>query len=177
MAEEVNAEEQEGGKKTSSIVRTAIIVGLLVLVPACLAMVTYLFVISPLLPEDEAGAPEDEVENPFPEGIVTVAFEEAQASLITDGDGAAPLLIYKISVAVDSAGTEAVLTANMDWFTAMLGRLHRNRTRAELNDPVMEETILKQAKQEANRLLRQLDPEGGGEVLHVLYTKFAIYDL
>ena len=157
--------------------RTALIVAAVIMIPAALGLTTFLYVLRPLLAQEAAPAVE-EYRDIIPPGVVMVDFEEAQATvLMEDPAMAAPLLMYRVSMAVSSPMARALIEEKKSWFSAMLSKLHRNRTRTELNDPFVQDNILRQAKQEANLLLKKLSPGSNFEVIDVMYTKYAIIDL
>lgn len=172
------AEPQEPPKKSAaSLVRMLIAVAAVIVIPAALGLSTFFFVLRPLLAQD-AQEPVQEQLDIIPPGVVMVDFDESQATVLTeDPNMAAPLLMYRVSMAVSSLAAKSLVEEQKSWFNAMLSKLHRNRTRAELNDPFVQDNILRQAKQEANLLLKKLAPKGSFEVIDVMYTKYAIIDL
>ena len=178
------AEEQVEAPKKSPLMRYAMTGGMVVLVPMILALVLCQFVLRPLLAPAEGAehdAHEEEhhaVEGVFPEGSMPIEFPEAQAAVLPDEPQlAAPILLYRVAMVCADEHSHHLIEYNMVYFTAMLDKLHRNRTRMELNDPQVQETILKQARQEANTLLKRLDPKGHGEVLEAMYVKFGLIDI
>lgn len=202
------ADDKKAAKGGSNLMGTLVTLAIVIIVPAVLAGVAVKFVVMPLVAspadtsqEEEAKKAEEEKkkEETSLEGAVAYDFKEAQASVIPDTpDSAAPLLLYQVSMACNHAGTAELIKSKESWFISMLAKLHRNHTRAELNDPYVEDTILRQAKQEANDLLKRCGsvPEGGGgegghggggaavpedagppEVLEVMHIKFAVVDL
>lgn len=198
------ADEKKAAKGGSNLVGTLVTLAIVILVPAVLAGVAVKFVVMPMMvsPEEKAKEEEQKAEEEHKEeatlaGAVAYDFKEAQASVVPDTpDSAAPVLLYQVSMACNHAGTVELIKSKESWFISMLAKLHRNHTRAELNDPYVEDTILRQAKQEANDLLKRCGPipEGGGgekkeggaaipedagppEVLEVMHIKFAVLDL
>lgn len=178
MAEEQNGEEQEP-KRLSPLIKTIVAVGLSVLIPAILGIVTFNLVLRPMLAGGKEEEPAETIGAISPD-VVTVKFDEAQATVLAEDPNApSPLLIYQVAMACANPDTKTLIEDEnrKDYFTAMLAKLHRNRTRAELNDPYVQETILKQAKQEANQLLKKLAPAQDFQVIDVMHIKYAIYDL
>jgi len=172
MADE--AANKEGGSK---FLGTLIISGIMILLPATLALGLYVFVISPMLAEPET-APVEEVSDLLPATVQTVDFPEERASVQTqDPNEAAPILIFQCSVACANLPTVEIITKHQAWFQAKFLELHSNRTRQELSDPHVKQAILRQAKQEANALLKRLSPLPELEVLEVMHLKYAVYDL
>ncbi len=157
--------------------RTLLIAAVVIVIPAALGLSTFLFVLRPLLVQDVSPPVNEQIEV-IPPGVVMVDFEESQATVLTEDPAvAAPLLMYRVSMAVSSPTARALIEEKKSWFSAMLSKLHRNRTRAELNDPFVQDNILRQARQEANLLLKKLAPGSNFEVIDVMYTKYAIIDL
>jgi hypothetical protein len=174
MAQETNAPAKSG----SPLLRWLILGGFVVLVPTVLALLVFQFILRPMLSGEAPAAPEPVVEGVIPAGAVPLEFAEVQSSVLPDSpDVAAPLLMYRIAMICDGPETSALITAQMVYFQAMLDKLHRGRTRQELNDPQVQATILKRAEQEANTLLKRLAPDLDHTVLEVMYTKFGIIDI
>lgn len=175
MAEELD----DGGKKKSSPLNLLIMGGLVLVVPLTLALLVFQFVLSPMLGGEEPAAPvKPVVDNAYPAGAMAFEFEEVQAAVLPDDpDLAAPVLLYRVAMVCKDQLTNDLVSQQQVYFTAMLDKLHRNRTRSELNDPLVQETILKQARQEANTLLKRLAPEAELEIIEVLYVKFGMIDL
>ncbi|MCF6283839.1 MAG: hypothetical protein L3K26_01420, partial [Candidatus Hydrogenedentes bacterium] len=108
----------------------------------------------------------------------SVKFEEQQISVQTDDpDVVAPLLIEKITLVCQDEATIAMVGLHKDHFAAMILKLHQGRTRTELSDPLVKNSILEQIKQQANNLLGRLSPEMELKVLEALHVKFMIVDL
>lgn len=177
MPDEKKIDEKAAKTESSPLIRRILLLSMFILIPVVLAVATVYFVLNPMM-APPADSTDEEVVDVIPPTAMTVEFDEVQATVRTEGpDEAAPVLVYKIAMAVSDPATAAVIEAKKAWFSSMLGKLHRNRTRSELNDPYVEETILKQAKQEANLLLKKLDPGVKHEVLEVMHLKYAIFDM
>ncbi len=176
MADE-QQEPTPAPKASSSLVKSLIILGIVILVPAILGLVTFQFVLRPMLGKDSTTQTEFEYDV-IPPTAVTLEFQEDQVSVLTDDPNvSSPLLIYQIAMVCKNAQTASLIQDRLPHFRAKILQLHRNRMRSELNDPYMQDTLLRQSRQEANILLRQFDPHGSQEVLDVMYTKFTIFDL
>ncbi len=197
MADAKKTEEKEAPapKQSSSLVKYILLAAVMVLVPAGIAVALVLFVVQPRLaaPAEKTKHAETMEEEAFPAEAFTVDFDEAQANVMTENPNApAPILTFAVSMVMtggkagESGGGHGggggdarvkLIKDKQSFFTALLGKLHRNRTRKELNDPQVQESILKQAKQEANVILKKLYPEQNIQVIEVMYTKYAIFDL
>ena len=176
MADAQDAEPKDK-KASNAMVGTAVRLGLIILVPAVLALLLFFFLVKPMLAPTDLSAPADQVDT-IPATAVTITFDETQATVLTDNAaGPAPLLVYQVAMACSDSPTMATIEGKKAWFTSMVNRLHRNRSRAELNDPTVQEAILRQARQEANQLLKRLAPGASGEVIEVMHLKYTIVDL
>ena len=176
MAEEENV-EQQAPSRASKLIRSVVTLGIVILVPMILALLAVNFILLPMLAEEPADQDTPE-ESGLPADAVIVEFEEDRASLVAQSpDESAPLLMYQVAMAVDSTGTATLIENKKPLFRAMLSELHRNRTRSELNDRYIQDTILEQARQKANQLLRQLAPNAEHTVYKVMYTSYTILDL
>ena len=174
MAEEQNEDQEQ--KKSSPLLMNLIMVAAVVLVPAILGLVTFKFVLMPALDTGEEEAL-TEVTDLISADVVIVDFDEAQATVNAGADTVPPVLIYKVALACANAETAQLILARKSWFTSMIGKLHRNRTESELSDPIIQESILKQVKQEANRLLKKFAPDDAMQVIQVMHVKYAIFPL
>jgi len=176
--EQKDLQNADQGKKSSPLLMNLIIMAVVILVPAILGLVTFMFVLRPAL--NQGGEEEEvstEVVDTIPATVVVIDFEEAQASVNVGPDVTPPILIYKVAMACANQETSDMITARMSYFTSMIGKLHRNRTEAELSDPIIQESILKQARQEANRLLKKFAPDGSMEVIQAMHVKYAIFTI
>jgi len=181
MAEEKTSEQQVQ-KSGNSVLRIVILGGVSVIVPAVCAILVFLFVLRPMLVQgDKEGQGSNyttQAEETIPPTAVIVKFDEAQATVITpNNESPAPLFIYQVAMSCSDARVANVIESKKEYFTAMINKIHRNKTRAELNDPAVQESLLRQTKEEANQLLRKLSPGLSGSVLEVMYLKYTIVDL
>jgi flagellar basal body-associated protein FliL len=176
MAEDKNP-DQEGAKKGSGLVMKIVGGLLVVVVPAVLAVLVWLMILQPLM---QAG-PEAPVETPtdlIPATHAMVEFDEVNLPILPDDpDTAAPLLTYQVAMACSSPEVQLVINNNLSWFIAKINELHQNKTRSELNDPYVKNTLKKQIRQEANTLIQRLVPDLDGEVIEAMYLKYGIMDL
>ncbi len=157
------------------------IVVMLVLVLGSMAggMALYKFVIGPRI-DGEKPAQHAEENDAIPENSKAVDFDEMQVA-VKSPDPKAPtaVLLYKVSMICANEETEKLVTENKQWFVSMLDELHRNRTAEEINDPAVEKSMLDQAKEQANSLLRRLQAKPNPEikVVQVLHLKFTVFNL
>lgn len=177
MAEELN--EEAGGEKKSSLMGTIILLVIALLVPALLGLGLYMVVLKPKLTMETTAAatPTDDIP-PFPETMQTVVFDETHVTVQTeDPDLAAPLLIMQVALSCADGPTSALIDSKKEYFAAEILSVHQGRTRAELNDPLVQNSILEQIRQRSNILLKRLSPKMEMTVLKAMYLKFAIMDL
>lgn len=157
-----------------------IVMLVLVIVSAIGGMAIYKFVLAPKLEGNDKKAKVEEESDVIPAEAIAFDFPEATAA-VANSDPNAPnaVLIYSVSLVCENEETKALVEKNKQWFTSMLSDLHRNRTKEELNDPAVEKSILEQAKEQANGLLRRLQPEGKEEmkIIQALHLKFSVFVL
>lgn len=180
----------EDGAGKSGLVKILAMVGGVVILPCVLVGVLYVFVLAPRLhPADDAHAAEAakaEEEAHAEEGgemagAGAIEFEDESVNIMPDAPGGkAALLNYKCAIVVNSAELVEQLgdKTKKPFFSSILLKLHSNRTKAELNDPRVKESILRQAKQECNSLLKRLLPEDKeAQIVQVLHVKYTIFEL
>ena len=189
------AEGAEGAGGKSGLVKTIVMVALVVIVPLALVGVVYTFVLAPRLQPAEAAEGGEhaaeahaEEEHAAEAGghdemahAAAIEFEDESVNVMPDAPGGKPaLLSYKCAIVVNSHELELVVgdKAKKPFFSSILLRLHSNRTKTELNDPRVKESILRQAKQEANAMVKKLLPEDAeAKVLEVLHIKYTIFEI
>jgi flagellar basal body-associated protein FliL len=145
-----------------------------VVVAAAGAVAVYLFVLSPRLnpqAEGEETIPQDAQWLELEEGVVSIEREDA--------DIPASTLLYQVSLHCANEKTVGLIQEDMPWFLNMIRRLHSNRTREEVDDPLVVESIEKQALAKANNRLEQLQeaPEEDVRVIEVIHKKFVVTDI
>ncbi len=175
---EENAPEQGAAKPSKK--SSGLIVALVVLLVAAVGgFITYKFAVAPRFNKPEE--PPVEAENDaIPPTSVGVDFPETQAAVRQDDpNGVNSVLMYSCAFMCSNAETRELVEKNKQWFISKLDELHRNRTKAELNDPQVEKEICRLALEEANSLLRRLQEKPNEEihVIEVLHLKFAVFDL
>lgn len=176
MAEEQNAEQEE--KKSSTLVKNLIIFGVAIAVPAIIAVGIFQFVLKPSFGNDDEADKAPDVKDPLPMSMTEVVFADIQVSVRTeDPDMVAPLLIAGVTLWCRDEAASSVVDGRKNKFAAMILKLHQGRTRSELNDPLVQNSIREQIKQQANILLRRLNPEAELEVLSAEHLKYTVVDL
>jgi flagellar basal body-associated protein FliL len=177
MAEDQNAEASTG-KKSSSLIKYGILLTIAILLPATVGLLMFNFLIKPrLAPPPETAAPADDLPA-FPADMQTAVFDEMRVSVQTeDPDLMAPLLLIKVALSCKDSATLAVVEGKKEYFAAEILAIHQGRTRAELNDPLVSNSILEQIKMQANNLLKRLMPEADLTVLKAMYLQKMVVDL
>lgn len=162
-------EEQKAAKGKSSL--TPILIGVVAVLGAVVvAIVVFNFVLRPRLTDAPASAKVEKHESTIPATAVTVPFDEAFTTVIMPSpDMPASTLLYKVSLECSNQAAADKVKANMARFTAIIRKMHSYKSRQELDDPLVEQSIEKQIQQEANRILKELPTpsaaaggEGGG---------------
>jgi len=110
-----------------------------------------------------------------------VDFKGLRASvLVEESELSSPALLqYSVALACANQKTALLVESWNQMFVAILVELHDSRTKAELNDPVVKESILRQAKQEANALLKRVQEKEDPtvEIIEVMYTEYTVIEL
>lgn len=180
MADEVKAEEQEktgsgGGGKLKKIL---VIAGAVIL-PVIAAAVVFMFVISPMLNKSNEDKEDEKKEIKIPITVVTVRFDSAFATVLkSDPELPASQLMFTVDLECLNTTTQNLVMAHRPRFTHMINSLHEFRTREELDDRLVKETIEKQILQKANAILRQLQEEPTDEikVTAVFHVQWVVHD-
>ncbi len=175
----------EAAKQGSSPLLFAIIAGIVVMVMAIAGLLVYQFVLAPRLGADDMEADGtgssgvlDTGDDTIPPNVATMTFPDMTVSVIPgDPNQPAPILMFQVALAVEDAATLPVIENNMSWFTSAISDLHQFKTREELNDPIVKQSLLRQARQEANNLLRQLTGSEEHRVVRVMHTQYTVMDL
>lgn len=177
MAEDPKVEEG-GAKKSSPILKHLILLGIAILVPVIIGLLAYKFFVAPKLGmEVMVEAPVDDFP-PFPATMVAVDFDKMNVSVQTeDPDLIAPLLIMQVSLSCADDMTAAKIMEKKQYFAAEILKLHQGRTRKELNDPLVKNSILEQIRQRSNILLKRLSPDMDLKVLEAMYVEFTVMDI
>jgi hypothetical protein len=166
--------EEQAAPRGGSILRMLIFAGIIILIAAIAALLVFRFVLQPMLnPPEEIEVPADQL----PATMVTVNFSQDQVSVIPDDpDMPTPILIYEVAMACNIPEALTIIDANKAWFSSMLSDLHQYKTKEELNDPLVKESIQRQAQQKANDLLKRLAPALDVRVIKVMHTRYFVYD-
>lgn len=145
---------------------------------------TYLFVLKPMLGEEDPNAVAMNAEPVLPSDIpamaTTVVFEASPVSVIREAKQPASTLLFGMTFECNNAETAALVETYKHRFHDMLMKLHDSRTRSELDDAVLlKESIQRQAIQRANDILVHLQPEPVNpdiRITNVSYNIFTVQD-
>ena len=183
-APQTEIQEQPVQKKKSMLVPVLFAVALIL--PAVAGLAVFRLVILPRVAADagpsEEQAPIMEETTEYTPEMQILELPESQATVTPPNfDAASPLLMYQVALICANAQTVSVIESYKPMFIALVAKLHRNRTRAELSDPFVQETILKQVREEANALLQKLVGRDNNKapirVIEAVYVKFTIVDM
>lgn len=174
MAEEQKAPAAAPQNAPSSGKNTLILVAGAGVFAVILALGVYKFVLAPKLTAEPATPPE------VPPEAVVFTFDQAHTTAIMPPGTTAPasLVMYKVSFLCSNAATAEIIKQHQSWFADMLRTLHSGKERAQLDDPMLSESIRKQALIKANEILKTLLGEKAeqNKVLKVFHDEFYVYD-
>lgn len=171
-------EPTEGTPKKSSFIMTALLLVGALLVPAIVALVIAKMWVLPRLTGEEVVEAAPVVDDDFPATMTLVEFPKINVSVASDDpDMVPPLLSVQVTLSCVDDITAAKVEEKKAYFAAEILRLHQGRTRAELNDPLVQSSILEQIKQQSNILLKRMAPDMDLKVLRAMHTDFMIVDL
>jgi len=156
------------GKKTMTMIGGAAIAAIV------LALGLYKFVLAPKLTAEPQTPPE------VPPGSVIYTFDQAHTTAIMPPGTTSPasLVMYKVSFLCSNAATAEIVKQHKAWFADMLRTLHSGKERAQLDDPLLSESIRKQALVKANEILKSILGKQAeqNKILKVFHDEFYVYD-
>jgi flagellar basal body-associated protein FliL len=166
--------QPEGTKGKRSIIRVLGVVLGIIMTFAIIGLLVFRLVVQPRLSEDPA-QPKATVNL----NTVSVPFDDAYVTVIMPSENMlASTLQYNVTFDCSNQETADLVNKYRPRIVAMLRKLHSYKTRAELDDPLVEESIRKQILQETNALLTEIvggeDPEI--RIVAVYHGKFYIQD-
>lgn len=171
-------EPAEGTPKKSSFIMTALLLVGALLVPAIAALVIAKMWVLPRLSGEKVVEAIPEVDDAFPPTMTEVVFDKINVSVASDDpDMVPPLLSVQVALSCADEATAAKVGEKKAYFAAEILRLHQGRTRAELNDPLVQSSILEQIKQQSNILLKRMAPKADLKVLRAMHIEFMTVDL
>lgn len=170
------AEDTQPQVKKKSLVSLLIGVGIVVMAAAVAALLVYMFVLRPMLAEAEI----EPVEPPIPMEGVMVSFEQDVATVIMpSAEMIASLLLYQVDLECKNQATADLVGRYKPRFNRIITEQHRFRTREELNDKLVAESIRKQILLQCNEVLTQLiggTPDPLIRVTEVFHSKWVVQD-
>ena len=183
MTEKPKAEGGAGKAALAKKVMAPVAIGLVAIVAA---VAIWLMVLAPMF--DEPGEIEPgEIEtvapmadsDKIPPDAASVSFESQLAQVLTDDPSRSAVLQYTVSMVCSNQATADMVAQRKDLFTSILVGLHDSRTAEELRDPLAKESLLRQARYEANAMLRRIQPDAAeeNEVLMVIYIEYTVLSL
>lgn len=111
---------------------------------------------------------------------LTVEFDETTVTCVMQSpDIPASILLYQVALDCENASAASLIEANKARFSAKIRELHSYKKRAELDNPQLEQDILKAVVQESNVLLQAIlgKPSEKTRVKDAYHIKFFIQDL
>jgi flagellar basal body-associated protein FliL len=156
--------------------KTVITMLVVAIVAAAAGIAVYALVIAPKLSGKEPPAPP---KDKIPLTAKNIDFGEDIITLPqTDKNVPASMLLYNVSLKCSHEEAVKLIEDDKAYFKEMIANLHRSKTRAELDDPVVMENIKKEALKKANQRLEklQVEPKEEIKVLEVSYSKFTVVD-
>jgi flagellar basal body-associated protein FliL len=177
MAEEQTESPQPAGAKR--LVRLLLVFAGVIVAAVAVALVTFQFVLRPRLAGGNDAPPEGGADR-IPATRVAVDFPQSQVAVIMPPDANLPasLLVFEVTLECNNPQTAALIDAHRARFIDMLRKLHSNRRREELDDPLLEESIQRQALEQANQTLERLQERPNPEVrvTDVFHKQFLVVD-
>ena len=199
------SEAAAGGAKSSNLIKMIVTVLIVVLVPSIGGIVAYKFYLAPAITPPtpvegkaaEGGAAKNEEtvkqekkktekdNSPIPPKAVGFDLPEQQVAVKTEPDQPGAILVYTCALICENEEIKKEVEERKQWFIAAISKLYRNRTMAELNNEEIQQSILDQAKEECNAIMRRFameDPakkktagEEKDEIVAVLSTKYSVF--
>ncbi|NUM53939.1 MAG: hypothetical protein HUU46_09875 [Candidatus Hydrogenedentes bacterium] len=111
---------------------------------------------------------------------LTVEFDETTVTCVMQSpDIPASILMFQIALDCANSSAASLIEANKARFAAKIRELHSYKKRAELDNPQLEQDILKAVVQESNALLQEITgkPSEKTRVKDAYHIKFFIQDL
>jgi len=177
MADEQHPEDgAQEAAPSRNIVFTIAIVAAIIIVPTALALLTLRFATQGLAgPGGVNGAP---VANDLiPASVQTVQFDQQYTAVLRESeDYPASTFAFKVAFDVTSPQTAALIDRHRARFHATIVEVHSFRSRAELEDPLVKQSIQRNIRDKANELLRRLGASESDRVLDVFHEQYVVQD-
>jgi flagellar basal body-associated protein FliL len=156
--------------------KTVITMLIVALVGAGAGIAVYATVLAPKLSDEK---PVEPPKDKIPATAKDVDFGEDVITLPQpDKNLPAPMLLYSVSLKCSNEEAAKLVEEDKAYFKEMIADLYRYRKREELDDPLVKESIKKEALKKANERLEKLQTEPMEElkVLEVALPKFTPVD-
>ena len=176
MAEGEKETQAPQPKKGSPIIKWLVLILAPILVAAISAMLVWSFLLKPMLSAEPPPPPNEDA---IPMGTVTVDLGDAHTTILMPStEYQASILQYQIELVCIDQPTADLVTGNKGQFVSLARKLHSYKTRDELQNPMVEESIRRQMLQESNQLLQRLlpVPNPAVKVIDVLHLNFFVVD-
>ena len=145
------------------------------LTAAIMGVLVWFFVVKPRLTAEVEPPPSPamlQVAVPFDETTVTLIMPDREKML-------ASLLIYKITLDCSNQYTADLVGKYQPRFVDLIRKSHSYKTRAEMDDPLVEESIRRQILQSGNALIQEIEGKEVPEnrIVAVYHEKFVVQDM
>lgn len=176
MAEEKKpAPEGEGEESSRSPIFTIAIVAVILIVPTAAAFLTFRFAAQALNPDGRTTQQVDT--DRIPDTVQTVQFDQQFAAVLRDSEEfPASTFAFKLAFDVATPQTAALIERHRARFNAMIIDQHSFRSRAELDDPLVKQSIQRNVRDKANELLRRLGASEQDRVIDVFHEQYVVQD-
>ena len=165
------------GKKRAWLTTIGMAVGA-VLVAVIAGLLTFQFLLAPRLAGSADG--EDGIQDRIPPMAVTITFEQQVATLVMPPNTNVPasLLLYQVALECANPETLAVVDRLRPRFVDMIRETHANKTREEVDDPLVVSSIKKQILQRANSILNRAlaQPDDRIRITDVFHMQWTVQD-
>ena len=178
MAEDTRPTEGAVAEESSrSIVFTIAIAAAIIIVPTIMAFVTYRFATQRMADPSTAGNVPTVANDRIPDSVQTIQFDQQYTAVLRESEEY-PASTFAFKVAFDVTSPQAVATIDRHRarFHAMIIEVHSFRSRAELEDPLVKQSIQRNIRDRANELLRRLGATDRDRVLDVFHEQYVVQD-
>lgn len=175
MADDPNTEEVAEETSSRSPLFTIAIVAAIIIVPTVLALITLRVATQGLIEPGEAA--EQTTNDLIPDSIQTVQFDQQYTAVLRDSeDFPASTFAFKVALDVTTPQTAALIDRHRPRFNDMIISVHSFRTRNELDDPLVKQSIQRSVRDNANDILRRLGASENDRVVDVFHEQYVVQD-
>lgn len=174
MADETQPNEGVEESSSRSPVFTIAIVAAIIIVPTVLALVTLQLATRTIA---SAPAADGNVDDRIPTSIQTVQFEQQYTAVLRESeDFPASTFAFKVAIDVTTPQAAALIDRHRPRFNDMIIGVHSFRSRNELDDPLVKQSIQRNIRDQANDILRRLGASENDRVVDVFHEQYVVQD-